>query len=42
LPLKIAAKVDRVDRDYFENVIKPMLSAPGIEFIGEINEGEKQ
>lgn len=42
LPLKIAAKVDRVDRDYFENVVQPMLSAPGIEFIGEINETEKQ
>jgi glycosyltransferase involved in cell wall biosynthesis len=42
VPLKIAAKVDRVDRDYFDTVIEPMLSAPGIEFIGEINETEKQ
>ncbi|MGH7928706.1 MAG: glycosyltransferase family 4 protein [Candidatus Binatia bacterium] len=42
VPLKIAAKIDRVDREYFESVIKPMLSAPGIEFIGEINEAEKQ
>jgi glycosyltransferase involved in cell wall biosynthesis len=40
--LKIAAKVDRNDRDYFESVIKPLLSSPGIEFIGEINETEKQ
>jgi glycosyltransferase involved in cell wall biosynthesis len=42
VPLKIAAKVDRVDREYFDTVIKPLLSAPGIEFIGEINETEKQ
>ncbi|HXV82033.1 MAG TPA: glycosyltransferase family 4 protein, partial [Candidatus Binatia bacterium] len=42
LPLKIAAKVDRVNHDYFESVIQPMLAAPGIEFIGEINEAEKQ
>lgn len=42
VPLKIAAKVDRVDREYFDIVIKPMLDAPGIEFIGEINETEKQ
>jgi glycosyltransferase involved in cell wall biosynthesis len=42
VPLKIAAKVDRNDRDYFETVIKPLLSSPGIEFIGEINETEKQ
>jgi glycosyltransferase involved in cell wall biosynthesis len=42
IPLKIAAKVDRMDRDYFESVVKPLLSAPGIEFVGEINEAEKQ
>lgn len=42
VPLKIAAKIDRTDRDYFETVIKPLLSAPGIEFIGEISDAEKQ
>ena len=42
MPLKIAAKVDRLDRGYFDSIIKPMLSAPDIEFIGEINETEKQ
>ncbi|HWX49535.1 MAG TPA: glycosyltransferase family 4 protein [Roseomonas sp.] len=41
-PLKIAAKVDRVDVDYFESKIKPMLAHPLIEFIGEINETQKQ
>ncbi|MGE8944112.1 glycosyltransferase family 4 protein [Leptospira interrogans] len=38
LPLKIAAKIDRVDREYFEEYIKPMLDQPGIEFIGEIDD----
>jgi len=42
IPLKIAAKIDRADREYFETVIRPLLSAPGIEFIGEINEAQKQ
>lgn len=41
LPLKIAAKVDRADRDYFEGQIRPLLSQPHVEFIGEIGEGEK-
>ena len=38
LPLKIAAKVDRVDRDYFEREIRPLLDLPGIEYIGEIDD----
>jgi glycosyltransferase involved in cell wall biosynthesis len=42
LPLKIAAKVDKVDREYFEMVIKPMLNHPDIEYIGEIGEAEKK
>ena len=42
LPLKIAAKVDRVDATYFETEIEPMLGWPGIEFIGEIDECRKQ
>ena len=40
-PLKVAAKVDRVDKDYFESVIEPLLYHPLIEFVGEIGEGEK-
>jgi glycosyltransferase involved in cell wall biosynthesis len=42
IPLKIAAKVDRMDHGYFLEVIKPRLSEPGIEFIGEIGEADKQ
>lgn len=41
IPLKIAAKIDRVDREYFETQIKHLLEQPGIEFIGEIREDQK-
>ena len=39
--LKIAAKVDKVDEDYFRNEILPLIDGPDVEFIGEINEREK-
>ncbi len=40
--LKIAAKVDRVDQEYWEERIKPMVDAnPNVEFIGEIDERQK-
>jgi glycosyltransferase involved in cell wall biosynthesis len=41
IPLKIAAKVDKVDEDYFRNNILPLIDGSGVEFIGEINEREK-
>jgi glycosyltransferase involved in cell wall biosynthesis len=41
VPLKIAAKVDRVDQEYFDSVIRPLLNTPLVEFIGEIGEDEK-
>lgn len=41
LPLKIAAKVDRADEAYFRETIEPLLRQPGVEFIGEINEHDK-
>jgi len=41
MPLKIAAKIDRVDREYFDTQIKPLLKNPGIEYTGEITESEK-
>ncbi|HUO02183.1 MAG TPA: glycosyltransferase, partial [Rhizomicrobium sp.] len=41
--LKMAAKVDPVDRAYFEDVVRPLLTAnPHVEFIGEINDSRKQ
>jgi len=41
IPLKIAAKVDRVDQSYFEAVIRPMLAGGGVEMVGEINDRQK-
>jgi glycosyltransferase involved in cell wall biosynthesis len=41
VPLKIAAKVDEVDRDYFETTIRPLLETRHVEFMGEIAEHEK-
>ena len=41
VPLKLAAKVDKVDRDYFETTIRPLLRPPMVEYIGEINDSEK-
>jgi glycosyltransferase involved in cell wall biosynthesis len=41
LELRIAAKVDRVDREYFESNIRPLLADPLIEYVGEIGEAEK-
>src|SRR5437868_4304548 len=39
--LKIAAKIDRVDRYYFNKHIKHLLNEPFIEFIGEVRHAEK-
>jgi glycosyltransferase involved in cell wall biosynthesis len=41
VPLKIAAKVDRSDEDYFNDIIRPLLSTPDVEFIGEIDDERK-
>jgi glycosyltransferase involved in cell wall biosynthesis len=40
-PLKIAAKIDRADRYYYEEVIKPLLDHPLVEFLGEIGNADK-
>jgi glycosyltransferase involved in cell wall biosynthesis len=41
MEIKIAAKVDRADREYFEAVIAPLLREPLVEYVGEIGEAEK-
>ena len=41
LSLKIAAKVDKVDEEYFHTVIEPLLDQPGIEYVGEIDDRAK-
>jgi glycosyltransferase involved in cell wall biosynthesis len=40
--LRVAAKVDKADHDYFRDCIQPLLGAPHVEFIGEIGEADKQ
>ena len=39
--LKIAAKIDNADREYYETEIKPLLSQGHVEFIGEIDDSQK-
>ncbi|MCT7378415.1 glycosyltransferase family 4 protein [Chelativorans salis] len=42
MPLKIAAKVDRADQDYWDQIIAPMIAHhPNVEYIGEVNDGAK-
>jgi glycosyltransferase involved in cell wall biosynthesis len=41
MPVRIAAKVDAVDREYFEQVVRPLLRSPYADYVGELGEGEK-
>ena len=41
MPLKIAAKIDKVDREYFEREVRPLLRSPLVEYVGEIDDGQK-
>ena len=39
--LKVAAKVDKADAEYFKNNVEPLLANANVEFIGEINDAQK-
>jgi glycosyltransferase involved in cell wall biosynthesis len=41
LPIRIAAKVDEADREYFEREIKPLFEQPNVEYVGEISDAQK-
>ncbi len=42
MKLKIAAKVDNADKEYYDSKIKPLITGnPDVEFIGEINDAQK-
>ena len=41
IPLKIAAKVDRADVEYFATVVRPLLDHPLVEFLGEVDDRQK-
>lgn len=40
-PLKIAAKIDHADQEYYDEVIRPLIDHPLVEYIGEIADHEK-
>jgi glycosyltransferase involved in cell wall biosynthesis len=42
MKIKLAAKVDKVDVDYFDQVVRPLLDHPLVEYIGEIDEYQKR
>jgi glycosyltransferase involved in cell wall biosynthesis len=42
IPLKIAAKVDRADQEYFKTIVEPLLGHGDVEFVGEIREDQKE
>jgi glycosyltransferase involved in cell wall biosynthesis len=41
MPLKIAAKIDRTDQEYYDEIIRPLMDHPLVEYIGEIGDHEK-
>ncbi|MBO0694584.1 MAG: glycosyltransferase family 4 protein [Verrucomicrobia bacterium] len=41
MPLKVAAKIDRVDRRYFKRDIEPLLNQSHVEWVGEISDEAK-
>lgn len=42
VPLRIAAKIDRVDREYFEHSVRHLLDPAFVEYLGEITDAEKR
>ena len=42
LPLHVGAKVDPADRKYFEREIEPLLSTPGVVYLGEVDDRQKR
>jgi glycosyltransferase involved in cell wall biosynthesis len=42
MKLRVAAKIDNADREYFHEKIEHLLDHPLVEWLGEINDGDKQ
>jgi len=42
MKLKVAAKIDAADKEYFQAVVEPLLGNPLVECVGEINDRDKQ
>ncbi len=41
MKLKVAAKIDKADRGYYEQRVQPLLAQGHVEFVGEINDAQK-
>lgn len=41
IKIKIAAKIDKADEDYYQKLIKELMEQPHVEFLGEIGEDKK-
>lgn len=41
MTLKVAAKIDRVDEEYYKSTVEPLLGLGKVDFIGEIGEHQK-
>jgi glycosyltransferase involved in cell wall biosynthesis len=41
VPLRIAAKIDPVDLEYYESVIKPLIDGRQVEYLGELGGADK-
>jgi len=41
MPLKVAAKIDKADQEYFDTCVSPLLNSPNVEYLGEIGFREK-
>lgn len=41
VPLRIAAKVDPVDQEYYESVITPLIDGEHVEYLGELGDADK-
>jgi glycosyltransferase involved in cell wall biosynthesis len=42
LPLKMAGKVDKVDEEFFANHIQPLIDGEQIQYLGEVDQDQKQ
>jgi glycosyltransferase involved in cell wall biosynthesis len=42
LPLRIAAKMPRAESRYFNETIKPLIDQNNVDFVGEVNDRQKQ
>lgn len=42
MPLKLAAKIDRHDAEFYESTLRPLLQSPGVEYLGEIGGRDKE